>query len=259
MRKLIVGAVIGVLALALSAIAMAETVQNYSQTFSAKKTSTSTGTSFSTDSIDEANTGKNKQPLRTTHFDITFPKGTIIDYKTLPSCTATEEEFVAASDPDDACPAKAKIGTGAVKARIPFSLGPGQEELTGTVDGYNGKGVLLLWVTVQSPIGNQTLLIKGKLKSSKSSTTLKTPVPPSCVPPGIPSNDCKDGSGNPQYAILTSFTLKTKAATSGKGKKKKTYMTTPAKCTGGKWSFSAHITYADGSSVDKDSDTPCKK
>src|SRR4051794_14265021 len=77
MRKLIVCAVIGVFALALAAIAMAETVQNYEQTFSAKKPSASTGTSFSTDSIDEANTTKNKQPLRTTQFDITFPKGTV--------------------------------------------------------------------------------------------------------------------------------------------------------------------------------------
>jgi hypothetical protein len=250
MRKLIVGAVIGVLALALTAIALADTVQNYSQTFSAKKVSTSTGTSFSTDSSDEANTGRNKQPKRTTEFDITFPKGTLVNYKTVKVCSATEEDFTNADNPDSACPGS-KIGSGNVKARLPIN---NTADLTGTVTAYNGKGKLLLWVVVQSPIGNQTLLITGKLKSSKSSTTLKTPVPPSCVPPGIPSNDCKDGNGTPQYAILTSFTLKTKAFK----KKKLVYMATPPKCTGGKWTFSANITYDDGTAVKKSSDTPCK-
>jgi hypothetical protein len=251
MRKLIVGAVIGVLALALAAIAMGATVQNYTQTFTAKKPSKSTGTSFSTDSTDEANTGRNKQPKRTTNFDITFPKGTVVNYKAVKTCSATEEDFTNAENPDDACPG-AKIGNGDVKARLPIN---GTDDLTGTVTAYNGKGKLLLWVVVQSPIGNQTLLITGKLKSSKKSTTLKTPVPPSCVPPGIPTNDCKDGEGNPQYAILTSFTLKTKAFKKGK----LIYMATPAKCTGKKWTFNAAIKYDDGSTVKKSSDTKCSK
>jgi hypothetical protein len=256
MRKLIVGALVGVLALALAAIAMAETVQNYSQSFkSGKKAvvkpSTSTGTSFSTDSTDEANTGRNKQPKRTTNFDITFPKGTIVNYKAVKVCSATEEDFTNADNPDNACPGS-KIGTGNVKARLPINNTP---DLTGTVTAYNGKGKLLLWVVVQSPIGNQTLLITGKLKSSAKSTTLKTPVPPSCVPPGIPSNDCKDGSGTPQYAILTSFTLDTKAFKKGK----LIYMSTPATCPKSKkWTFNAAIKYDDGTTLKKDSDSKCK-
>jgi hypothetical protein len=258
MRKLIVGAVAGVLVLAMAAVAMAETVQTYKQTFSQTKAGKSTGTTFSTSSIDEANTGRNKQPKRVTQFDITFPKGTIVNYKALPVCTATEEEFVAEANPDAACPAKSKIGSGDVKARIPFKIGA-DEELTGTVNGYNGKGQLLLFVSIQSPIGNQTLLIKGKLKSSKTSTTLKTTVPASCVPPGIPSNQCKDGTGTSQYAILTYFSLKVKPGTSGSGSKKKTYMTTPTKCSGGSWTFAADITYDDGTDFQHDSKTPCKK
>ena len=250
MRKLIVGAVIGVLALALTAIAMAETVQNFSQTFTAKKPSTSTGTSFSTDSADTANTQRNDQPKRTTEFDITFPKGTLVNYKTVKVCKATEEDFTNADNPDSACPGS-KIGTGSVKARLPIN---GTDDLTGTVSAYNGSGKLLLWVVVQSPIGNQTLLIVGKLKSSAKKTTLNTPVPPSCVPPGIPTNDCKDGAGTPQYAILTSFTLKTKPFK----KKKLVYMQTPPKCTG-KWTFTANITYDDGSKLKKTSDSACKK
>jgi hypothetical protein len=251
MRKLVVGALVGALVLAVAAIAMADTVQTYTQTFSAKKPSTSTGTTFSTQSSDEANTGRNKQPKRTTEFDITFPKGTVIDSKALKQCTATEEDFTNADNPDTACPGS-KIGSGKVKARLPIN---GTADLNGTVTGYNGKNKLLLWVVVQSPIGNQTLLIQGKLKSSKSSTTLKTPVPPSCVPPGIPSNQCKDGNGTPQYAILTSFSLKTKAVKKGT----KTYMKSPSTCSGGKWTFNADITYDDNSHFKSASTTPCKK
>ena len=254
MRKYAIGALVGVLVLAVAAVAMADTTQTYKQTFSAKKPGASTGTTFSTTSTDDANTTRNKQPKRTTEFDITFPKGTIINNKALPQCKATEEDFTNADNPDAACPG-AKIGSGDVKARLPFT----SDDLTGTVTAYNGKGKLLLWVVIQSPLGNQTLLIQGKLKSSKTKTTLNTTVPASCVPPGIPTNDCKDGAGTSQFAILTFFSLKTKAATSGKGKKKQTYMTTPAKCTGGKWSFNADITYDDGTHFKSASATPCKK
>jgi hypothetical protein len=251
MRKFAVGALVGVLVLAVAAVAMADTVQTYKQTFSAKKAGASTGTTFSTKSSDASNTGRNEQPKRTTEFDITFPKGTVIDNKALPQCKATEEDFTNAEDPDTACPGS-YIGKGNVKARLPIN---NTDDLNGTVRAYNGKGKLLLWVVVQSPIGNQTLLIQGKLKSSKSATTLKTPVPPSCVPPGIPSNDCKDGNGTPQYAILTSFDLKTNAYKKGK----KTYMKTPAKCAGSSWSFAADLTYDDGSHFKTTSKTPCKK
>jgi hypothetical protein len=245
MRKLIVGALVGCLAMVLASVAMAETVQNYSQTFTVKKVKTSTGTSFSTDSTDEANP-KNKQPKRVTNFDITFPKGTKIDYKAIPACTATEDDFSQAEDPDDACPAKSKIGTGTVKARLPFEF----EDLTGTVDAYSAKNALLLWVQVQSPLGNQTLLIKGSLKG----TQLKTKVPRNCIPPGTPQNDCKDAQGNEQDAILTEFKLNTKKA----GTSKKPFMQTPATCSGGKWTFKAVLTYADKTKANKSATSPCK-
>ena len=245
MRKLIVAALVGCLALAVSAVAYAETVQNYSQTFTAKKTKTSTGTSFSTDSTDEANP-KNQQPNRVTNFDITFPKGTKINYKAIPACKATEDEFASANDPDDACPKGSKIGTGTVKARLPFE----SEDLTGTVDAYNAKNALLLFVQVQSPLGNQTLLIKGSLKG----ILLKTTVPRNCIPPGIPSNDCKDAQGTPQDAILTEFKLKTKKA----GTKKKPFMQTPATCpSSGDWVFKAKLTYGDKTTASKTAKSPC--
>ena len=180
--------------------------------------------------LDGSGQPEDQQPNRVTNFDITFPKGTKINYKAIPACKATEDDFAAAENPDDACPKGSKIGDGTVKARLPFE----SEDLTGTVDAYNAKNALLLFVQVQSPLGNQTLLIKGSLKG----VLLKTEVPRNCIPPGIPSNDCKDGNGTPQDAILTEFKLKTKKA----GTKKKPFMQTPATCpSSGSWVFKAKL------------------
>jgi hypothetical protein len=249
MRKLIVAALVGCLALVLAAVAVAATEQNYSQNYSSKKVKTSVGTTFSTDSVDPANTENNKQPNRVTNFDITFPKGTKIDYKAIPTCNATEDDFAAQDDSDDACPKGSKVGSGTVKASLPYN---GTAELTGTVDAYNAKNSLLLYVQIASPLGNQTLLIKGSLKG----TLLKTTVPRNCIPPGVPSNGCKDGSGVSRDAILTEFTLKTKKA----GSSKKPFMRSPATCPASKtWLFKAKLTYADGTSANKTATTPCSK
>src|SRR3954453_19585687 len=69
MRKLVVGALMGALSLVVAAVAIGAsatsgtTVQNFEQTYTAKKPSKSTGTSFATSSTDEQN-ARNKQPKR---------------------------------------------------------------------------------------------------------------------------------------------------------------------------------------------------
>jgi hypothetical protein len=256
MRKLVVGALVGVLALAVAAIAMAAsatsgtTVQNYQQTFTSKKPNASTGTQFSTSSTDEANTSQNKQPKRVTNFDITFPKGTKIDTTSLPTCAATEPDFNGAENPDDACPPRSRIGGGTVAARLDV---PNTGDLSGTVSAYNAKKGLLLYVVIQSPIGNQTLLLKPKLSGVK----LLTPVPHTCIPPNRPDQDCREngGTGDAREAILTSFTLKVKAGKTGK----KVYMTTPKACPSGGWPFEANIKYADKTAAKIKTKSPCKK
>src|SRR5215208_214380 len=215
MRKLVVVALAGILTLAVAAVAIAATatsgttVQNYEQTYTAKKPKKSTGTSFSTNSTDEQNTQKNKQPKRVTK----------IDSKAAPQCKADENDFAAEDDPDDACPKGSKIGSGAVKARLPYN---NTSELDGTVTAFNANKGLLLWVQVNAPGAAQTLLIKPKF----SGLNLKTKVPVTCVPPGNPP-DCKDATGQEQAAVLTSFNLKTKAVTTKKGKKRQLITTPP--------------------------------
>jgi hypothetical protein len=262
MRKLVIGALAGVLTLALAAVAIAAsgtsgtTVQNYEQTFSAKKPKKSTGTTFSTSSIDEQNPN-NKQPKRVTNFDITFPPGTKINNKAIPRCRATQNDFASAQNPDDACPKGSRIGRpgtkgdGGVKARLKF---PGSAEINGEVFAYNANKGLLLFVNLSS--ANQTLLLKPKFRGRRLLTT----VPHTCVPPGTPANGCRDNQGNVSEAILTSFDLKTLPKSKGRGKKKKQLITTPGSCpSSGSWKFEANIKYGDGTSLKIPETSPCRK
>ena len=256
MRKLFIGALVGVLTLAVTAVAMAAsetsgtTVQNYDQVYSQKKVGKSTGTTFSTSSTDEQNP-RNKQPKRVTNFDITFPRGSKIDNKAAPQCKADENDFAQASEPDDACPKGSRIGTGQVAARTPFN---GVADFTGTAYAYNAPRGLLLFVNIQS--ANQTLLLKPKFRGLR----LLTAVPHTCIPPNTPQNDCKDAQGVSQEAILTNFELKTKPKSSGRGSKKRNLITTPKTCspsTG--WIFQADIKYADATKVSIRDDAPCSR
>jgi hypothetical protein len=260
MRKLFIGALVGVLALAVTAIAVAATAtsgtteQTYTQTYSVKKPKTSTGTTFGTSSTDPQNS-RNQQPKRVTNFDIKFPAGTKINSKAIPACKASDSDFANATNPDDACPKGSALGKfgksdGKVAARTPF---PGVADFTGTVDAYNAPKGLLLFVNVQS--ANQTLVLHPKF----SGLTLKTPVPQTCIPPNTPQNDCKDSSGTRQEAILTNFELKTLAKSTGSGSKKKSLILSPPSCPKGTWTFEATITYFDGTSVKIPTTTPCTK
>src|SRR3954452_10886320 len=255
MRKLAVVALAGILTLVVTAVAIAAsatsgtTVQNFEQTYTAKKPNKSTGTSFSTSSTDEQNP-KNKQPKRVTNFDIAFPKGSKIDSKAAPQCKASENDFASADNPDDACPKGSKIGSGTVAARLPIN---GTGDLNGTVRAYNANKGLLLFVQVDAPGAAQTLLIKPKF----SGVNLKTVVPVTCLPPGTPQSGCKDAQGNPQEVVLTSFALKTKPVKDKKSKRQ--LITTPKTCPSGGWTFTASLKYADGTSVKIPSKAPCSK
>jgi hypothetical protein len=255
MRKAVVGVLVGALTLAVAAIAMAAsgttgtTVQQFTQTYTTKKPKTPAGTNFATSSTDPQNS-RNNQPKRVTNFDIVFPKGAKIDSTAAPQCKATENDFANASNPDDACPKGSKLGTGTVAARTPFN---GVADFTGTVSAYNANKGLLLYVNVST--ANQTLLLKPKF----SGLTLKTVVPETCVPPNIPQNDCTDSNGIKQQVILTSFTLKIKQTTKGKGKARKSLLTTPPTCPAGGWTFTANIKYADGATLKIPAKSPCTK
>jgi hypothetical protein len=245
LRKLFIGALVGALALAVAAIALADTTQTYKQKFSSNKVSKSAGTTFSTSSTDEANTANNKQPKSVRNFDIAFPAGTKIDSKGAPQCTKNDDEILAAGG-KPACP-KAVIGAGRALVRLPFN---GTADINAKVTAFNANKGLVLYVD-PSPIA-QPLIIRPKFVGR----VLKTPVAPNCLPPAtVQANQCKkqDGSAG-QEAVLVTFSLKTVA----KKKGKHVLIKTPKTCKG-TWKFSANLKYADGTSKKIDSLQPCKK
>jgi hypothetical protein len=248
LRKLLIGALVGVLALAVTAVALAATQQSYSQSFSTNKANKSAGTTFSTDSTDPANTANNSQPKSVRVFTVVFPGGTKIDNLGAPQCKKTDDEILQAGG-KPACP-KAVVGSGSAKVRLPF---PGFGDINATVTAFNANKGLILYV---NPQGAQAIILRSKFQGLK----LVTAVPPNCLPPAtIQGGQCKkpDGSAG-QEAILSHFDLKTVPKSAKVKKKKHALITTPKTCKG-KWAFRADLTYADGTKASFPSTQACKK
>jgi hypothetical protein len=245
-RKLLLGATVGVVVLAIAAIAYATTTTTFEQTYVGKNgkvvksRSTSVATSFATTSTDDQNTENNKQPKAAREFDVTFPAGSKIDTGAAPQCKNFNPQ---ANKP---CPDNTKIGSGHAKVRPPF---PG-DDIDAVVTAYNRKGGLYL--LVQPTIGSAV-----PLSSKFKGLTLKTAVPPTCIPPSSnQGGSCKDTSGNPgKELILTEFDLKTKPVKKGK----KVFLKSPGSCPASKqWKFSAHVEYSDGTKSNYPAVSPCK-
>jgi hypothetical protein len=246
-RKLLLGAMVGVVVLAVAAIAYATTTTTFNQTFIGKngklvKTkSTSVGTSFATTSSEDQNAENNHQPKSAREFDVTFPKGSKVDTGAAPQCKHFNPQ---ANKP---CPDNTKIGSGHAKVLAPY---PGTQPVDAKVTAYNRKNGLYL--LVQPTIGSAV-----PLSSTFKGLTLKTAVPPTCIPPSSnQGGTCKDTSGNPgKEFVLTEFDLKTKPVKKGKH----VFLKTPSSCPASKqWKFSAHVEYSDGTKSDFPAVSPCK-
>jgi hypothetical protein len=251
LRKLFIGALVGALALAVAAIAFGATTQTYSQTFSKSNAGASTGTSFKTSSSDPANP-KNQQPKAVREFDIKFPAGSKVNYKAVPVCNASDDDILTnpPGSPQAACK-KSVIGSGKASARLPFAV----PDIQATVTAFNAKKALILYV---QPQGSNSFVLRPKFKGNvNNGPTLATKVPPNCIPPSTNQGGfCRNAPGGPvqDEAILNHFELKTLANKKGKN----VLMTTPKKCKG-TWTFTANLTYADGTKVSVQSKQPCKK
>jgi hypothetical protein len=233
--------------LAVAAVAFATTTQTFEQKYTASKPNKSTGTAFKTTSTEDNNPQKNNQPKSTREFDIKFPAGSKVNYKAAPVCKELHE------GENDVCPKNTKVGSGHAKVLLPYE---GFVPIDADVTAYNRKSGLWLYVVPNFP--NQSPVV---LKPKFVGLTLKTATPPNCIPPASNQNGhCKNSDGSDgAEAVLTEFDLKTKAISHGKGKKKKTYLTTPPKCTKAGWIFKASITYDDGSTVHPASVQKCSK
>jgi hypothetical protein len=250
LRKLFIGALVGALALAVAAIAFADTTQTFKQSYTSPKTGKSVGVKFSTDSSDASNTANNNQPKAVREFDIKFPAGSVIDPKGSVPCKASDDELIQAGG-KPACP-KSVVGAGAARVRLPFQ---GSADINATVTAFDAAKGLILYVD-PSPIA-QPIIIRSKWTGNlKNGPLLKTPVAPNCLPPATnQGGQCKKQDGTAgQEAILVHFDLKTVA----KKKGKHVLIRTPKKCKG-TWTAAATLTYADGTAKKIKSKQACKK
>jgi len=249
LRKSIIAAVVGVLALAFAATAYAVTVQTFTLKFTTTKRSSSTGFISKLTTRDAESPLPLKKSSPVSKVVITFPKGTTTNTAALPSCKLPDTASPAALKVG--CP-KAKIGSGTalINTGLPNAAfdPPRPNGIVSTqVSAYNKNPGKILFANqnVVSP-----LTFAGTIRGNVLTVN---------IPNG--------GKINPPInAVLTDFSLAVKAQVGKIGRKKVPYAVTPRTCPkSGKWTTKAVIYYSTfpeiGPVAPKTilSDTPCKK
>jgi hypothetical protein len=264
LRKLFVGAVIGVLSLAVAAVALGATTQRFKQTFTKQTPNTSTGIAVDLSSSNPENTEKNGQPEALRQLDLKFAKGTDVNPAAVAKCGASNVELE--QQGADACPDKSSIGTGSATAKFASPTTPDGRPLPDpqvVVEAFNARGGLVLHL--QPSIGGQPsnpIILRPRWRGDLTgSPTLRTTIPPNCEPPAARDANgvCRKSDGSEgNEIILNSFKLNTLAKSKGKGKRKKNLIETPRKCRGA-WTFTGVFRFADGSTQTLKSKDACRR
>jgi len=237
-KKLLISAVVGVLALAVTAVAIAspQFKQTASIRYSSKKPRSNTGVAVSLKAQDPG--APNGKPSPATKVTVTLAKGTKVDTSAAKVCTATDSQF--ASQGANACPAGSRLGTGSAEAIT--GLGAGIDPVGENIIAFAGKSQIIFLLTPKGAVG-QTATIRGKVR--KNVVTVTVPAFP------IP------GAGN---ASLTVFNVALKSISSGRGSKKKNLVTTPSTCPASKnWTTATKFNYENGTTATIKSRSSCKR
>ena len=271
MRKLLIGCLVAVAALGITAVALAVTVQNYKQTFSSKKPGKPSGSVFHANSNDSANTSNNQQPAAAKEVDIIFPKGSAVDQKAIPTCSASDQDF--SSKGQAACPSKSQIGhqkpkchasgaqancSGHASLRLRFGNKGSAADIAARIYAFNGKNKTLILYIV--PNGANPIVLRPKIKTGKTPKII-TKIPGICTLP--PTGQSYPNCGAAGEARLDDLDLTIDKL----GSKTKPYLKTPPTCPSSKkWVFKATWHYRPATSGEppqpasdtKTSNSPCK-
>ncbi len=230
MRKVhLIGALVGVLALSLAAVAVAspQFKQTASLKYSTKKAQQPAGVSAELHATDPGAVPPGNQPGVNT-LKITF-KGAKANTKVGKLCTLPKDQA-------DRCPSNTRVGTGTASANlVGINAATGQPTVNAglkqTVAAYQTSGgfyFVVKGVDIQS-----TAILKAGL-SSKGVLSVN-------VERDLP----KLPGGN--KIVLTDFQVSIKKVTKGSGKKRKALVTTPKCPKSKKFSITAAFNYTDGS------------
>jgi hypothetical protein len=223
----VIGALAGVLALVMAAVAVAspQFTQNATTKFTKIKAKSSTGVAVSFRATDPGEPGG--KPKAASKIVIKLARGTRVNKRAAKQCNLNDEGVMAGK-----CPKASLIGTGTAKANV----APLIPSTTEDVKAYASRvGItLLLTDNADDPAPAQALVLRARV-SERGVITVK--VPELQPLPGV-------------FAVLTDFRLKTKPKGKGKGSKRINLITTPKKCTRKGWTNTVIFTYADGSQRD---------
>lgn len=239
-RTHLIGALVGVFALVLSAVAVAS--PQFKQTVKVKYTTAkaqkAAGLSVNLSATDPGAVPAGAQPGVKT-LKITF-KGAKVNFKAAKVCKLSKDQA-------ESCPANTKIGTGKASANL---VGTNTQtgaktvvpNLAQTVAAYTAKGGIYL--VVKGTTLPTTAILKANLsKKGALSVNVERDLP---VIPG----------GN--KIVLTDFAVKIKKVTSGKGKKAKAFITTPKCGKSKKFTVKSNFVYDDGSKKNLTNTQKCK-
>jgi len=238
----LIGALVGALALAISAVAVAS--PQFKQTVKAKYTTNKAkqpaGLSVNLSATDPGAVPPGAQPGVKT-LKITF-SGAAIDFK------AAKQLCTLPKDQAESCPGASKIGSGTASANlVGTNATTGQKTVTQglgqTVGAYAVSGGIYLIVKGTSL--PTTAILKATLsKKGVLSVNVERDLP---VIPG----------GN--KIVLTDFAVKINKITKGKGKSRKEFITTPSCGKSKKFKIVSNFNYDDGSKKKITTTQKCKK
>lgn len=247
MRKLSIAAITAVCAVgALAMIALADDGPNetgWDFGFSKNHPNKATGSDSNIHPAQKQEDGTYKSPSKSV---IVFPKGSKVNTNALPACNESPSDVQTGAA---TCPANTKVGDGLSTSLL------GGQEIKGPIEAFNQPNKLLMVVKPCAPntgpgkpapcneIPNATIVLVGDWTKVTKQPTLTVPTPPQLLTGGI---------------VITEFKLKTKKHTKGRGKKLKSYATTPAKCTSKGWTSKAIESYQDGTKLTIPDTQKCK-
>lgn len=242
MRKVhLIGALVGVLALAVTAVAVAspQFKQTATLKYSTKKAQKPAGVSAELHATDPGAVPAGNQPGVST-LKISF-KGAKANTKVGKLCKLSKSEA-------DRCPANTKVGSGTASANlVGTDPATGQPKVTvglgQNVSAYQTSGGFY-FVVKGTTLPTTAILKAGLSKKGVLSVNVERDLP--AIPGG-------------SKIVLTDFKVNIKKVTTGKGKKQKALITTPKCPKSKKFSVVADFKYTDGTSKKVTSTQKCSK
>lgn len=176
----------------------------------------------------------NAKPPAVTGAVFHLPPGLRIANRALPRCAATDEEIRASGR--EACPPGTRVGSGTLVAMTGF---PGADPLVADIVAFNGVGEI-----VEVVFFKDTDVVAGmdRLTIAPGRLTAHPPATPGGPPDG--------------RTVVREVRLRIPRRIGPGGKP---YVTTPRRCTTGRWRSRADYEFADGGRTVVRDSTPCRR